>query len=237
MSVVGVIPARGGSKGIARKNVLLIQDKPVIGYVIEAALAAATLDHVVVSTDDTEIASVAESYGVSVIMRPMEFATDAAPIDPTLRHVVQTLEADGLNVDLIVWLQANVPTTRAEVIDRAVQLVRRNPDASSAQTVIPYRIPPQWAWRLDGDHMVPLEGCYSYTVRRQESPPSYHLDGSVNVLRRDVLMNTEGQIGQAYFGENRLAIVLDSKESVEIDEPLDLEFCRFLFSRAEQKAP
>lgn len=236
MAVVGVIPARGGSKGIPRKNVLAVAGKPLIGYVIEAAKSARTLDLVVVSTEDDEIAAVAATFGVRVIRRPAALATDTAPVDPALRHVVRTLEAEGCVVDIVVWLQANVPTTRAEIIDAAVDKLRSS-GADSVQTVVPYRVPPQWSWRLEGDRLVPLEGCQRFTVRRQEAVPAFHLDGSVNALRRDVLMSTEGMPGaQDYFGRDRRAIVQDPRASVEVDEPMDLDLVRVLFSEGRGRA-
>ncbi len=230
-SVIGIIPARGGSKGVVRKNVELIAGKPMMGYIIEAALNSDMIDLVVVSTDDDEIAVVAEGYGVRVIRRPAEYATDSAPIDLALRHVIRILEDEGQAVDLVVWLQANVPTTQSEIIDQAVRMLVANEDATSVQTVLPYPIPPQWAWRLEGDRLVPLENCYQYTVRRQDTIATFHLDGAVNALRRDVIMNSEGQPGQAYFGETRLAIVQDPSNTIEIDGSIDLEFCRFLFEK------
>jgi N-acylneuraminate cytidylyltransferase len=230
MKVVGVIPARGGSKGLPGKNILPLAGKPIIGHVIEAAKKAATLDLVVVSTDDPEIAQVAESFGARVILRPAEFATDTAPIDLALRHVVRTLESEGRQFDIVVWLQANVPTTKTETIDKAVSLMKTE-GGDSVQTIVPFRVPPQWAWRLEGNRIVPLEGCYRYTVRRQDAAQAYHLDGAVCVLRKSILMATEGQTGQVYFGSDRRAIVQDHDDSVEVDEPMDYQFARFLLEQ------
>jgi CMP-N,N'-diacetyllegionaminic acid synthase len=230
MRTVGVIPARGGSKGLPRKNILPLAGKPIIGYAIEAALAAKTLDLVIVSTDDDDIARVAQDFGARVVRRPAEFATDTAPIDLALRHVVRTLEAEGENIDLLVWLQANVPTTKPSTIDDAVRMLREK-GGDSVQTIVPFRVPPQWAWRLEGDRIRPLEGCYQYTVRRQDAVKAYHLDGAINVFRRDILMATEGQPGQAYFGQDRRAIVQDHDDGLEVDEPMDYEFAKFIFER------
>ncbi|MBF0355123.1 MAG: acylneuraminate cytidylyltransferase family protein [Alphaproteobacteria bacterium] len=233
-SVVGLIPARGGSKGLPRKNVLPIAGKPLIGYVIEAAQASRLLDLVVVSTDDEEIAKVARSFGVRVIDRPAEFATDTAPIDLALRHVVSVLEREGHAVDVVVWLQANVPTTSPEVIDQAVSLMLEE-DCDSVQTVVPFQIPPQWAWRLDGNRLLPLEGCYKYTVRRQDAVEAYHLDGAINVLKRTILMNTEGQQGQAYFGTDRRALVQSPHSNIEVDGQVDYDYACYLFERRQFK--
>lgn len=231
MKVVGVIPARGGSKGLEGKNIKPLGGKPLMGYVIEAALAARTLDVVVVSTEDDDIAKVSESFGVRVIRRPPEFATDRSPIEHALRHVVRVLEGEGLEITQVIWMQANVPTTKAHIIDQAVTMLKTS-DCHSVQTVVPFPVPPQWSWRMEGDRLFPLEGCYQYNIRRQDEEPAFYLDGSVCALRRDILMNTEGKPGgQVYFGVNRRAIVLEPGSSVEIDNAFDFELVEFLLSK------
>lgn len=223
--VVGVIPARGGSKGVKNKHLIEICGLPVLAHVIKAAQGAKNLDEVVVCTEDDRIAELAQKCGVPVLRRPDEMATDTAPIDPTLRHTIRKFAEAGNPIDVLVWMQGNVPTLRSEVIDATVKLLLDNDAATSAQTVVPFKIPPQWAWRLDGTRLHQLEGVYEYKVRRQDMTPAFHLDGAVMALRRDVLMNTEGQQGQVYFGDHRLAIVQDELDSVEIDDAMDVLVC------------
>ena len=234
VTVLGVIPARGGSKGLPRKNVLPLLGKPVIAYTIEAALEAKHLNHVVVSTDDDEIASVAAACGVEVVRRPAELATDDIAIDPALRHALREVEASRGRVEVLVWLQANVPTTRPEIVDAVVEkFLATRP--SCVQTVVPYRAPPQWAWRIDGDRMAPLEGVYSYSTRRQDVVPAYHPDGAVIAIDRDVLMAAEGKPPPAYLGSDRRAVVQDAKYSIEIDEPGDVYFCEVAIRMAREE--
>ena len=158
--VIAIIPARGGSKGVPRKNVRLLNGRPVIDYVIEAARSAQTVDHVVVSTDNEEIAEVAVNVGVDVVWRPPETASDTAPIDLSLRHALREVQKAKGEFSLVAWLQANVPTTKGRVVDQAVRLMFDKPDTSAVQTVVPYKIPPQWAWNLDNDLMVEMKGEY-----------------------------------------------------------------------------
>lgn len=230
MKVLGIIPARGGSKGVPGKNVRPLLGKPLMGYVIEAALGAQRLDRVVISTDADDIAAVADDYGVEVIRRPAEFANDTAPIDLALRHATNEAETTGGRYDVVVWMQANVPTTRASVIDEVVDALVTG-DADSVATACAYDVPPQWAWRVEGDRMVPLEGVYSYTVLRQQQVQAIHLDGAVNAFRRDILMDTEGQPGQAYFGTDRGVIVQRREDSVEIDDAFDLDLAETVLRR------
>lgn len=231
-----IIPARGGSKGMVKKNIADLLGRPVISYVIEAAQRAECLDRTVVSTDDPDIAAVARACGATVIDRPAEFATDTAPIDPALRHAVRVCEAEAAaQYDVVVWLQANVPTTRGNVIDQAVTRLLET-SAHSVATVVQFRKPPQWGWRLEGDRMSRMEGLYRYTVLRQQTVPVYHYDGSVIAMDRHILMNSEGLADQAYMGTDRRCIVLDHFDSVEIDEPFDMLVAEAVLRRRQGAA-
>jgi CMP-N-acetylneuraminic acid synthetase len=230
MNILGIIPARGGSKGVPRKNVLPILGKPVIAWTIEAALAARRLTQIVVSTDDGEIKSVAGRSGVRVIDRPAEYATDTVAIDLALRHAVCEIERDGKRVDIAVWLQANVPTVQPETIDRVIASLIEN-GGTSCQTVVPYRVPPQWAWRMERDRLIQLEGVYSYTTRRQDLPTAVHPDGAVTAILRDVLMAALDKPPPAYLGNDRRGVVLAAIDSIEIDGPEDLDLCAWALSR------
>lgn len=231
MKIVGIIPARGGSKGLPGKNILEIAGKPTIAYVIEAAQKAAALEAIAVSTEAPQIAAVARRLGARIIARPVEYASDTAPIDPALRHAVRELEEGDTEIEIVVWLQANVPTTTPDLIDLCVDKLLETPEASSVQTVVEYAAPPQWALTIRGERLVPLSGVHFYTTRRQDTPVAYHPDGSVTVLRRHILMAAEGHPGPAYLGDERRAVVLDRNRSVEIDDPADLEFCEYVLSR------
>jgi CMP-N-acetylneuraminic acid synthetase len=239
MRIVGIIPARGGSKGVPRKNVLPILGKPVITWTIEAALSASRLSEVVVTTDDAEIKEVALRSPVRVIDRPAELATDTIAIDPSLRHAVRTVEAKGERVAVAVWIQANVPTVRPDIIDSVVECLIAS-GGTSCQTVVPYRVPPQWAWRLEGNRLVELEGVYAYTTRRQDLAQAYHPDGAVTAIRRDVLMDAEGAPPPAYLGRDRRAVVQSHLDGVEIDSVEELALCEWVLGRrreAERAAP
>jgi CMP-N,N'-diacetyllegionaminic acid synthase len=233
MRIVGIIPARGGSKGVPRKNVLPILGKPVITWTIEAALRASRLTEVVVSTDDAEIKNVAQRSGIRVIDRPPELATDTSAIDPSLRHAVRVVESDGRRVDVAVWIQANVPTVRNDIIDAVIECLIAS-GGTSCQTVVPYRVPPQWAWRIEGNRLIELEGVYAYTTRRQDVAQAYHPDGSVNAILRDVLMNAEGAPPPAYLGRDRRAVIQSHLDGVEIDSFEELALCEWVLSRRQE---
>ncbi|HEY9766444.1 MAG TPA: acylneuraminate cytidylyltransferase family protein, partial [Chroococcales cyanobacterium] len=121
MAVLAVIPARGGSKGIPRKNVRLLAGKPLIAHAIEAARGSRSIDRVVVSTDDTEIGRVAERFGAEVVWRPTEISGDTASSEAALLFTLDFLESkEGYRPDILVFLQCTAPLTLAEDIDDTV---------------------------------------------------------------------------------------------------------------------
>ena len=230
--VLGVILARGGSKGIPRKNLRILCGKPLVAYTVEAALRARRLNRVVLSTDGEEIARVAAEHGVEVIMRPAEYATDTAPMDLALRHAVRVIERQGDKVDIVVALYANIPVRQERIIDQVVDKLISS-GADSVQTYAPYRTPPQWAYRVDDDKPTPLEGCYVPSYRRQDLIPAYHPDGAVVAVCRDILMQSEGAPveTEAFLGTDRRAVVQSPEDTVDVDEPFDLLWAEFLLER------
>jgi CMP-N-acetylneuraminic acid synthetase len=237
MSAIIVIPARGGSKGIPDKNIVPLNGKPLIGYTIEAALDAADTDdricYVCVSTDDRRIAEVARSYGVGVITRPPEMATDTAPIELALRHAVRNwfridYENSGIVADVAVWLQANVPFRKKGQISRVLDKLT-DTGADSVVTVAPAVKPPQWMKILNGDKVIPA--FQSGDFRRQDAGNYYYLDGNVVAIRTKVLIGTEGKTGvHVYLGDDVRAIVEEPMYAIEIDEPEDLQVAEALMS-------
>lgn len=234
---LGVILARGGSKGVPAKNLQPLLGKPLVEYTIDAAFAADRIDRLVLSTEDTKIAAIAEARGVEVVMRPKEYATDAAPIDLALRHAVRTVEWGGDEVGIVVGLYGNVPVRKKGTIDAVVEKMASS-GADSVETYAPYTVPPQRALRLDGDKPIPLAGVYVPSYRRQQLVPAYHANGAVFALRRDVLMETENVPGEtnAYFGTDRRVIVQNPQDAVDVDEPIDLLWAEFLIEKSQRNA-
>lgn len=230
--VLGIIPARGGSKGIPRKNIRPICGKPMIVYTIEAANRSKRLSRVVVSTDDDCIAQVSQQAGAQVIRRPAEYAKDTAPIEFALRHAVQEVEKQGRKVDIVVWMQANLPLRKDGVIDESVRIMIEE-GADSVVTVVQFRKPIQWSFRMEGNRLIPFEGINQYIVRRQDCVPAYYQDGAVITMRRDNLMGPDAPKGQwpAYYGRDRRAIVQEAQYGIEVDEPADLWLVDFMMRR------
>jgi CMP-N-acetylneuraminic acid synthetase len=221
---LGVIPARGGSKGIPRKNIRLLAGKPLLQYTIEAAHAAKHLSRVILSTDDPEIAAVGRQCGLDVpFLRPPELARDDAPTLPVLQHAVDFLEKAGECFDAVCLLQPTAPLRRAEDIQGCINLLEET-DADSVVTVLP--VPPEynphWVYFRTRDGFLKLStGEDSPIPRRQLLPPAFHREGSVYLVRRDVLMERN-----SLYGSKVVGYPIDPSRSVNIDTPAD-------WSRAE----
>lgn len=130
MKIVGIIPARGGSKGVPRKNIKILGGKPLISYTIEAALHSKLIDKVIVSTEDSEIAEVSKAFGAEIVQRPMELAQDETKTAPVIVHTVKKLQEIGYMPDIIVLLQPTSPFRDEKIIDAALnQLINSGYDS------------------------------------------------------------------------------------------------------------
>ena len=222
-SVCAIVPARGGSKGIPRKNIYPILDKPLLVYSIEHALNCESIARVIVSTDDPEIAQVAKDNGAEVpFMRPDEIAGDQVLDLPVFIHGLNFLkEKENYNPEIIVHLRPTSPLRFPEQIDEAVQLIIDNPQADSVRSV---SIPSQHPYRMfkinEDGFLKPLmntEYKEPYLLRRQELPDVYWYNCVIDVTRRETIFDKNSMTGD-YI----LPYVMDSKFVVDIDTPDDL---------------
>jgi len=213
--VLGIIPARGGSKGIPRKNVRLLCGKPLIAWTIEAALNAAEIDRLAVSTDDTEIAEVAHCCGAEVILRPADLALDKSPNEPALLHALDTLEAtDGYVPEAVALLQCTSPLRGSDIIDAGVELLFTS-GADAVLTVCPMQ-----HWYLSGaiDESGAYQAEYDYDRRpfSQDMPHKYRENGALYVTRTSLLRERRNRLGRKVH-----ALVMDPARSIDIDTEED----------------
>ena len=240
MRSLGVVPARGGSKAIPRKNVHDLAGRPLLAYTADAARASARLTRVILSTDDNAIAEIGRGLGLDVpFLRPSELASDAAPMLPVLRHAVSEMAARGFAADAVVLLQPTSPLRRAEHIDQAIALL----ESSGADTVVsvvevPHQFTPGSLMRLDGDQLRPLAGNVgagnvgasnvgtNTVTRRQDKPRLYARNGpAVLAVRTAALARSS-----FYEGDCR-ALVMSAIDSIDVDGPDDLELIECILSR------
>lgn len=194
--IVGVTPARGGSKGLPRKNVLPLCGKPLLAWTIEAAKAATLLDRYVVSTEDPEIAAVARRWHAEVIARPPELATDEATTLAVLQHVLRVVP----EAQTLVLLQATCPVRNEGLIDRCIRRVQERGADSLATGFLCKAVE---------------YGTNTQECRRQEIPGFFYDDGNVYVMRADLLRAGER------FGTKRERVMLDREQNIDIDDEFD----------------
>lgn len=203
MNVLGIIPARGGSKGVPRKNIKLLCGKPLLAYTIESALAAKRLSRTILSTDDEEIASVGMRYGIEVpFLRPKELATDESPTFPVVQHALQTLEREGARYDAVCLLQPTNPLRRGVDIDQCIELLEKG-GADSVVSILPVptEYNPHWVYRKCANGTLALFTDENVPIpRRQDLPPAFHREGSVYVTRTDAIKTSHNLYGRVTLG-------------------------------------
>jgi N-acylneuraminate cytidylyltransferase len=229
VTALAVIPARGGSKGIPRKNLLPVGGRPLIAWTIAQALEARAGGDVIVavSTEDAEIAQVAAEHGARVIQRPAALATDDAPTEPTVLHAMDTVEAEGTSLDAVVLLQATSPVRRPDSIGRALAQIRDS-GVDSLVGVVPES---PFFWRLPESPGQSARAAYDVAARprRQELTAQqmhYFENGSLYVTAPHIYRTRHNRIG----GRTDL-FVLDEVEGVDIDTLTDVAAAESMLAR------
>lgn len=219
MRVLGLVPARSGSKGVERKNIKLLGGKPLLEYTAEAALAAKTLSRIVLSTNAAEIADVGRRCGLEVpFLRPPELAHDETPMLPVVQHALNWLAGQGESFDAVCLLQPTNPFRRPEEIDGCVDLLATS-EADSVVTIrqVPDEYNPHWVYLIDDEGTLKLfSGATEPLSRRQILPSAYYRDGSVYVTRTDVVVT-----GNSLYGDRILGYPMAGDRAVNIDNVED----------------
>lgn len=229
--ILAVIPARGGSRGIPRKNLRRIAGKPMIAYTIQAALASHGVDHVVLSTDDPEIAQVARDCGANVpFLRPAALARDDTATPPVIEHAVRHVEESGALVDVVVTLQPTSPFTSASVIDQAIEL-REQKSAECAVSVAAVGLPASIVGGLIDGRFRALPLPPGTDSRRQAAPPAVRLTGAVYVTTRGLLAT--GRL----FDDQPVAVLTDGAAALDIDDFADLRRARSMARSLALRSP
>ena len=225
MRVLGIVPARGGSKRLPRKNVTCLGGKPLVAWAIEAAIKADTLDHVVVSSDDAEVLSIAAEFDPGLpLRRPDEFATDQAPAIDYVVHALSTLERSGHQpFEAVAIIQPTSPLTLAGDIDGTVVLLERS-GADSAVSVmeVDHAIHPVKLKRLEGDRVLSYFEEERGRMAAADLPKVYVRNCSVYGTRRRVIETRE------ILGDDCRGFLMPRERSVDINEALDFHFAEFL---------
>ncbi len=233
--ILAIIPARGGSKSIPRKNIKLLGGYPLIAYSIAAGLSSKFIDRVIVSTDDDEIAEIAERWGAEVpFIRPAELAEDHVTDLPVFEHAIRWLEEnEGYRADIIVQLRPTSPFRPKGSVDEAIELILQNPAADSVRGVTPSGQNPFKMWRVENDRMVPLlHGLFDepYNMPRQKLPATFWQTGHIEVIRYETIRYKHSMTG-TYI----IPYIIDSKYAIDLDTLQQWEYAEYLLEFIEDE--
>ncbi|MDA7609810.1 acylneuraminate cytidylyltransferase family protein [bacterium] len=220
MYILGIIPARGGSKGVPRKNIRLLCGKPLIWYSIEACKRSTTLSNFVLSTEDSEIKEISESFETTVIDRPTSLALDDTPSLPVIKHAIERVEEELQKlVDAVCIVQPTAPLRQHGDIDKAIEMYRdKNVDSVVSVTRVPHHYHPAWTFYTDLDGLLirAVDDDSQIPTRRQNLPVSYIRNGAVYVSSRDTIM-AQSRI----LGEKICPYEMPEPRSINIDTAKD----------------
>jgi len=232
--ILAIIPARGGSKSIPRKNILPFAGYPLIAYSIAAALGSKTVTRTIVSTDDSEIASISRRFGAEVpFIRPAEHSQDATPDFPVFKHALEWLhENEGYRPDIFVQLRPTSPFRRVHHIDDAVRHLLGRPDADSIRTIcIPFQNPYKM-WRIQSDGLMePLIGSEfseAFNMPRQALPEVYWQTGYVDAAWTSTVFEKNSMTG-----DRILPLIIDPSHWIDIDSADDWRRAERLIENGE----
>ena len=229
MRFLGVIPARGGSKGVPNKNIKNLAGKPLIAYTIIACEASSKLTRTIISTDDEKIASVSKSFGGDIpFLRPKELATDTANAIPVLKHALLEIERleEAIKYDVVIMFQPTSPFKTADDIDSAINCIEET-DADSVISVVDVNgYHPARMKYLDDDKLVDPPFVESYENQpRQELRPIFIRNGAIYAVKRDILLSG------SLKGKDSRAWVMPKNRSINIDTELDFLYAEWLIEK------
>jgi len=227
MKILGLIPARGGSKGVPNKNQKLLAGKPLVNYTIEAALESKLLDTLIVSTDDQQIATISKAAGAEVpFLRPAELATDSSPTIDTVLHVLEFYNSKDQHFDALCLLQPTCPLRTPEDIAKAITaFANSEADCLISVRSVPHQYNPHWVFETKADerYLQIATGEKNIIPRRQELPKAFHRDGSIYITKIEVLENSHSLYGEKiawYESQGSQHVNIDTLEDWEEAERL-----------------
>lgn len=216
--VLGIVPARGGSKGVPGKNVLPLAGRTLLDRTAQAARDSRCIDRIVLSTDDAVIADEGRRVGLEVpFTRPGDLASDDTPMLPVVTHAIAEVMKSGWSPEYVVLLQPTSPLRRADHIQEAVsRLVASGADSVVTVVEVPKHLSPDYVMKIDGGTLRPFLPEGGRVTRRQDARPAYYRDGTVYAFRR----HTIERFGNIY-GDRCVPLLIDGRESLSIDSPED----------------
>jgi N-acylneuraminate cytidylyltransferase len=223
---IAIIPARGGSKRIPRKNIKLFHGKPMIAYSIEAALKSGCFDKVIVSTDDQEIAEVAKQFGAEIpFIRPDDISDDHATTMDVIHHGLEWYEEQGIEVEYLCCIYATAPFIKPEDIKTGYKVLANDEDVLYTFSATSFSFPIQRAIKLDEQRRVSMFEPKNELIRSQDLEEAYHDAGQFYWGRKEAFLKKSN-----IFSSHSKAILLPRTRVQDIDTPEDWDFAEALFS-------
>lgn len=224
--MLAIIPARGGSKGLPKKNIRDFDGKPLIFYSIKAAKKSRFIDRIIVSTDDKEIAQISEMYGAEVpFLRPKELATDTSQAIDTYLYTINEINKQSNNlIDEFIVLQPTSPLRREIDINEAISLFREK-NADSVISVFEAKHPPNWYKKISNHGILADYFQGENSLNRQEYQKTYLPNGAIFILKYHVLKKT-----RSYYTEKSFAYIMPAELSIDIDNLWDFQLAELLIS-------
>ena len=224
MNILAIIPARGGSKGIPRKNIKLLAGKPLIAYSIEVAIKSKFINKIVVSTDDDEIAQISKNYNSEVVMRPKEMAKDDSPTIDSVIHVLNFMGKKEYFVDLVVLLQPTSPLRTQKDVDNAIKLFIKNKDkCDSLVSVCEFEHSPYWGLKVESEYLKPIFGNKYLKTRRQELPKSFIPNGAIFISTPKKLKEFK-----TFYSPRTLSYIMPAEKSIDMDSQMDFMLAQLI---------
>ncbi len=234
--VLAIVPARGGSKSLPRKNIRHLAGHPLVAYSIAAGLQSGVVSRLIVSTDDEEIAEVARLYGAEIpFLRPRSLAMDDTLDLPVFQHALGLLDAEGYKPDIVIQLRPTSPLRPPDCIDQAVGILLGRQDADSVRAVVPSSQNPYKMWRIKDDgRLTPLLGdgkVEAYNMPRQKLPSTFWQTGHLDAIRTRTILEKRSMSGGLI-----LPLVLDPRYSIDIDTERDWERAEWILRQFDLPA-
>ena len=223
--VICFIPARGGSKGLPRKNILTIAGKPLIAYSINTAKKVKYIDKIFVSTEDEEIKRISHEYGAEVIDRPTELASDTASFLDVVKHMISVIPETKNAVIVLFWV--TTPIRKIEHIERCIELFDENIDC--VVSVMEAKIRPSWLLIQKGNLLQFWQKGIPEPNRQQQKETFFYMNGSVVVTSSDFLEKQKDVI----IGDKMKGYLMDEKHSLDIDTKFDFDLCKLIIESSK----
>jgi len=216
--VLGIVPARGGSKGVPGKNIRPLAGRTLLDYAANVARDSGVIDRVILSTESSEVADAGRRAGLEVpFLRPATLAQDDTPMLPVVQHALETLAAELWQPDIVVLLQPTSPLRRPGHVRDAVGMLRStNADSVVTVVAVPRHLSPDYVMRIESERLVPFLPEGARVARRQDARPAYSRDGTVYTCWR----KTVERFGSIY-GDDCRPLLIDARDSLSIDLPDD----------------